>query len=163
MASELHVDSIKHSGGTSALTIDSSGRVTQPQVPCFHVYNDDTNFSNTSVSKYTVNVAVVNNGSSHYAFTGDGGLSSSDDPTIYLARGQTYQFVNNSGGSHPFQIRQSAGGSAYTTGVTYAGGGSSASAGVIRFEVPFAAPNTLVYQCTSHGSMVGNIVVYPSI
>ena len=63
MASELHVDSIKHSGGTSAMTIDSSGRVTQPQVPCFHVYNDDTNFSNTSVSKYTVNVAVVNNGS----------------------------------------------------------------------------------------------------
>jgi len=27
MASELHVDAIKHSGGTSALTIDSSGRV----------------------------------------------------------------------------------------------------------------------------------------
>ena len=30
MASELHVDAIKHSGGTSALTIDSSGRVTFP-------------------------------------------------------------------------------------------------------------------------------------
>ena len=28
MASELHVDAIKHSGGTSALTIDSSGNVT---------------------------------------------------------------------------------------------------------------------------------------
>ena len=28
MASELHVDSIKHSGGTSALTIDSSGNLT---------------------------------------------------------------------------------------------------------------------------------------
>tara|TARA_R100001015_G_C4591838_1_gene147301 strand:- start:35 stop:550 length:516 start_codon:yes stop_codon:yes gene_type:complete len=27
MASELHVDSIKHSGGTSAITIDSSGNV----------------------------------------------------------------------------------------------------------------------------------------
>ena len=27
MASELHVDAIKHSGGTSAMTIDSSGRV----------------------------------------------------------------------------------------------------------------------------------------
>ena len=27
MASELHVDAIKHSGGTSALTIDSSGNV----------------------------------------------------------------------------------------------------------------------------------------
>jgi len=28
MASELHVDTIKHSGGTSALTIDSSGNLT---------------------------------------------------------------------------------------------------------------------------------------
>jgi len=27
MASELHVDAIKHSGGTSALTIDSSGNL----------------------------------------------------------------------------------------------------------------------------------------
>ena len=30
MASELHVDAIKHSGGTSALTIDSSGSVNIP-------------------------------------------------------------------------------------------------------------------------------------
>ena len=30
MASELHVDAIKHSGGTSALTINSSGRVNIP-------------------------------------------------------------------------------------------------------------------------------------
>ena len=67
--------------------------------------------------------------------------------------------MNNSGGSHPFQIRQSAGGSAYSTGVTNNG----AAAGVIKFEVPFAAPNTLVYQCTNHSAMVGNIVVYPSI
>jgi len=33
MASELHVDSIKHSGGTSAMTIDSSGRVNIPALP----------------------------------------------------------------------------------------------------------------------------------
>ena len=62
MASELHVDAIKHSGGTSAMTIDSSGRVLSPNVPCFHVYNDDTNFSSTSLVKWTANVAVVNNG-----------------------------------------------------------------------------------------------------
>jgi hypothetical protein len=38
MASELHVDAIKHSGGTSAMTIDSSGRLTtssnRPHVFC---------------------------------------------------------------------------------------------------------------------------------
>ena len=86
-------------------------------------------------------------------------LFSANDPTIYLARGQTYEFVNNSGGSHPFEIRVSDGGSAYNTGVTNNG----ASSGTIKFEVPFAAPNTLVYQCTNHSSMLGSIVIYPSI
>ena len=98
------------------------------------------------------------NGSSHYTFTGPGGLSNTDDPKIYLARGQTYEFVNNSGGSHPFQIQQS-NGSAYSTGVTNNG----ASSGTIRFEVPFSAPNTLQYKCTNHSSMGNTIIVYPDI
>ena len=102
---------------------------------------------------------VTANGSSAYLFDGPGGLDAIyDNPTIYLARGQTYEFVNNSGGSHPFQIRVSNGGSAYNVGVT----NNTASSGTIKFEVPFASPNTLVYQCTSHGAIVGNIVVYPS-
>ena len=95
------------------------------------------------------------NGSSHYTFTGPGGLSNTDDPKIYLARGQTYEFVNNSGGSHPFQIQQS-NGSAYNTGVTNNG----ASSGTIRFEVPFSAPNILQYKCTSHSSMGNTIIIY---
>ncbi len=98
------------------------------------------------------------NGSSHYTFTGPGGLSNTDDPKIYLARGQTYEFVNNSGGSHPFQIQQS-NGSAYGTGVTNNG----ASSGTIRFEVPFSAPNTLQYKCTSHSSMGNTIIIYPDL
>jgi hypothetical protein len=61
--SNLLVQNIKHTNGTTAQTIDSSGRVTLPSAPCFHVYNDDTNFSSTSVSKWTPNVALVNNGS----------------------------------------------------------------------------------------------------
>jgi len=36
MASELHVDAIKHSGGTSALTINSSGVVTNTQKPMWY-------------------------------------------------------------------------------------------------------------------------------
>jgi len=99
------------------------------------------------------------NGSNHYTFTGPGGLSATDDPKIYLARGQTYEFVNNSGGSHPFQIRQSNGGSAYNTGVTNNG----SSSGTIRFEVPFSAPNTLYYQCTNHVGMGNTIIVYPDL
>ena len=37
MASELHVDAIKHSGGTSAMTIDSSGRVTRSLIPSWRI------------------------------------------------------------------------------------------------------------------------------
>ena len=98
------------------------------------------------------------NGSSDYTFTGPGGLSGTADPKIYLARGHTYEFVNNSGGSHPFQIQDS-GGSPYNTGVTNNG----ASSGTITFAVPFSAPNTLQYKCTSHGSMGNTIIIYPDL
>ena len=98
------------------------------------------------------------NGSSHYTFTGPGGLNNTDDPKIYLARGQTYEFVNNSGGSHPFQIQQT-NGTAYSTGVT----NNNASSGTIKFEVPFSAPNTLQYKCTNHSSMGNTIIIYPDL
>ena len=97
-------------------------------------------------------------GSNHYTFTGPGNLSGTADPVIYLARGKSYEFVNNSGGSHPFQIRESNGGSAFSTGVTNNG----ASSGTIKFDVPFDAPNLLYYQCTSHAGMGGTVVVYPN-
>ena len=42
MASELHVDAIKHSGGTSAMTIDSSGRVKTPARPTFRARRINT-------------------------------------------------------------------------------------------------------------------------
>ena len=118
-----------------------------------------TSFSGGGNDIVTSQWTIGANGTSDYTFTGPGGLSNANDPTIYLARGKTYEFVMNTGGAHPFQIRVSDGGSAYNTGVTNNG----ASSGTIKFEVPFAAPNTLVYQCTSHSSMLGNIVVYPSI
>tara|TARA_B100001057_G_scaffold483956_1_gene561373 strand:- start:233 stop:916 length:684 start_codon:yes stop_codon:yes gene_type:complete len=98
------------------------------------------------------------NGSSDYTFTGPGGLSGTADPKLYLARGHTYEFVNNSGGSHPFQIQDS-GGSPYNTGVNNNG----ASSGTITFSVPFSAPNTLQYKCTSHSSMGNTIIIYPDL
>ena len=96
---------------------------------------------------------VTANGASAYRFAGNGVVSTADNPDIFLTRGVKYRFVNNSGGSHPFQIRESAGGSAYSTGVTNNG----ASSGNIDFAPTFDSPSKLVYQCTSHGGMVGNI------
>jgi hypothetical protein len=97
-------------------------------------------------------------GSSNYTFVGIGFTQTTNDPVLYLARGRVYEFVNNSGGSHPFQIRVSNGGSAYSDGVTNNG----AASGVIRFEIPFNAPNTLYYQCTNHAGMGNTISVYPN-
>ena len=96
---------------------------------------------------------VTANGSSAYRFAGNGVVSTADNPDLYLIRGQKYRFINNSGGSHPFQIRESSGGSAYNTGVTNNG----ASSGNIDFAPVFNSPGQLVYQCTVHGGMVGNI------
>ena len=107
-------------------------------------------------SKWTVGA----NGSSWYHFTGPGGLSTSAQPKIYLARGQTYEFLILGGSSHPFQIQQS-NGSAYNTGVT--NNNVQQNNVVVKFEVPFSAPNTLQYVCTVHGGMGNTIIVYPDL
>jgi hypothetical protein len=60
---------------------------------------------------------------------------------------------------HPFQIRVSNGGSAYSTGVTNNG----AQTGDILFTPDMNAPTSLVYQCTNHGGMVGNIVILDEV
>ena len=96
---------------------------------------------------------VTANGASAYRFAGNGVVSTADNPDLYFIRGKKYRFVNNSGGSHPFQIRESSGGTAYSTGVTNNG----AASGNIDFAPTFDSPAQLVYQCTVHGGMVGNI------
>lgn len=97
------------------------------------------------------------NGASDYVFAADSRFfpTAANDPVLYLRRGETYTFINNSGGSHPFQIRISNGGSAYSTGVTNNG----ASSGNIVFTVPMDAPATLYYQCTAHSGMGNSINV----
>ena len=56
---------------------------------------------------------------------------------------------------HPFEFRVSNGGSAYSDGVT----NNAAETGDIIFEVQMDAPTSLVYQCTNHAAMVGNIYI----
>ena len=104
-------------------------------------------------SDIQVAYTVTANGSSAYRFAGNGVVSTADNPDLYLIRGKKYRFINNSGGSHPFQIRESSGGTAYSTGVTNNG----AASGNIDFAPTFDSPAQLVYQCRSLGGMVGNI------
>ena len=102
---------------------------------------------------------ISNNGASNYVISGPGGLSSANNPDLYLERGQTYQFIMNAAG-HGFGIQTSSGtwnnSNAYTTGITNAG----AATGTITFQVPYSAPERLYYACTSqHSGMVGNIYI----
>ena len=105
------------------------------------------------------------NGTSDFTFTGPGFPTTQNDPVIYLARGQTYEFdLDNTGGSHPFQIQDSED-NPYDLGVTYPSGIStnSATSGIVTFAVPFTASNSLQYKCTSHSSMGNTIVIYPNL
>ena len=100
---------------------------------------------------------IAASGSTDYTFSdGDNHWfpTTETDPVLYLRRGETYVFnVDALSGSHPFEIRVSNGGSAYSTGVTNNG----ATSGNITFKVPMSAPATLYYQCTAHAGM-GNTI-----
>ncbi|MEC8551728.1 MAG: hypothetical protein VXY93_14630, partial [Pseudomonadota bacterium] len=108
----------------------------------------------TAPSNVVLTWDVVNQSSSAYRFTGPGQDPTANNPDIYLVRGNKYRFALNASG-HPFQIRVSNGGSAYNDGVTNNG----AQTGNVEFYVQNDAPASLVYQCTSHGGMVGNIYI----
>jgi len=88
----------------------------------------------------------------NYSFTGDGFASTQTDPDLYVQKGKTYKFEVQAG--HPLEIRNSSGGSAYSDGVTNNGG-----SGDVIWTVPMNAPDQLVYQCTTHSNMLGNIFV----
>ena len=97
------------------------------------------------------------NGSTDYTFAGSGFPSGANDPTLYLIRGQTYKFDNQTGG-HPFRIQstvaQAGGGTQYNSGVTNNDAGNGTT---LTFVVPMDAPDTLYYQCTAHPAMTGTI------
>ena len=97
-----------------------------------------------------VKFTVTANSSSAFNFSG-GGAQGTDNETIYLYKGLTYQFDANSiYGSHPFRLN-------HTDGTAYSNGVSTAN-GRITFTVPQNAAN-LIYRCTNHAAMNGSIVI----
>lgn len=140
-------------GGASALNDLTDVVNTSPTAGMTLVYNGSNWVQATTP---TSQLLVTSSGSSAYLFTGAGFPSTSgNNPDLHLKKGQTYYFINNSGGSHPFRIQSTTGtgGTAYNTGVTNNG----ASSGAIVFHVSMDTPATLYYQCTNHGAMQGTI------
>jgi len=105
-------------------------------------------------------VTVVSDGGNKYAIDG------TTQASLVLAREQTYVFdvSDSSVGTHPLQFSTTSdgthgGGSAYTSGVTVNGTAGQAGANV-TFAVPFDAPDTLYYYCSSHSGMGGSVTMY---
>ena len=97
---------------------------------------------------------VTSNGASAYRFAGPGVSATADNPNFTLYKGATYIFNNTTGSGHPFAIRVSNGGASFTEGV------SGSTTGTQVFTVPHEPSDTsLVYQCTLHGGMVGNLTI----
>ena len=140
-------------GGSSALNDITDVTVSSPVAGDTLVYNGS---GWVQAQTPVAQLLVTANGSSGYRFTGAGFPSTSgDNPDLHLKKGQTYYFINNSGGSHPFRIQSTTGtgGTAYNTGVT----NNNAASGAIIFHVSMDTPATLYYQCTNHGAMNGTI------
>jgi hypothetical protein len=107
---------------------------------------------NATAGSSSITWSISASGSADYVFSGPGIVAgNTNDPVLYLYKGFTYVFVNTTGGSHPFAIRVSNGGAAYTSGV------SGSQTGTQTFVVPMNAPSTLYYQCTIH-SVMGNVI-----
>ena len=107
---------------------------------------------------------VDNVGTSAYTF--DSHYSGSN-PNIYALAGTTIAFDLSQISGHPFQIQDPTS-SPYNTGLVHVATngtvstGSNAqeqSDGVLYWRIPESISGTYRYQCTSHGSMVGGIVI----
>lgn len=108
------------------------------------------------ISALAVKKFAVTAGSGVYVFNGDG-TTADNNPTLYLTRGETYEFEVNASG-HPFYINTSNStgtSNAYSDGVT----GNGTASGTIKFVVQMDAPDTLHYNCQYHSSMNAPIYI----
>ena len=81
MASTLKVNTIQHTGGTSALTIGSGGVISQPNKPCFHVgKNTDQSINDATVA--VVTFESVTDGGESGVIINKGGLFASNKFTV---------------------------------------------------------------------------------
>jgi hypothetical protein len=121
--------------------------------------SDATNWKDVPIHPIT-KLYITNNSDTHYVFNGPGFDATANsntgdrNPTIYLVRGQKYQFENLLG-AHPFRISSSDGGGAYSDGIT----NNNVSSGILEWNVMHDVPSTMYYYCTSHAAMKGEIKI----
>ena len=115
--------------------------------------SDGTNWQDLPLHPITKYYLTTDGSDTAYRWNGPG-FNNDDDPTVYLVRGQKYQFENLMGG-HGFRISDSEGGAAYTDGIT----NNNVTNGVLEWDVQQNVPNTMYYQCVSHAAMKGQFKI----
>jgi len=97
---------------------------------------------------------VTNAGTGAYVIGG------TNNPTLYVVRGNRYLF-NINATNHPFYIQTSSNLGGYISGNVYTNGvtGNGTQNGVLVWDVPLNAPDSLFYVCQFHSSMGGQIVI----
>lgn len=148
---QLIGDASKLSGGTidnDRILLDASEipDITSAKISDLSTVIDDSIRGN---STFNITASV-----GQYTFNGTG-TNNDVNPDLYLYRGLKYYFDVNASG-HPFWINSANGtgqGNAFNDGVT----GNGTQVGLVSFEVPMDAPQTLYYNCEFHSSMNGEI------
>ena len=134
--------------------ITGTGNISMAGIVTATGFRSSTTTGDGSDVAFAIKYYITSSGSSAYRFAGAGVLNSTDDPTLYFHRGFTYILENSTGGSHPFELRVSDGGSAYAPGGQFLTGSTT---GTQILTVPMDAPASIVYQCTIHSGMIGTI------
>ena len=158
---QLSTSSLAISGGNGLASVVTSNTVTLNAdfyLSGGAMEGDNVVYNGTSwdpIESPCLNLIVSANGNGAYRFSGSGVNTTTDNPTIYVYRGFTYRFNNETGAAHPFALRTTSGGGSVTDGV------SGSQEGVQLWTVPqsLSAGTTYVYQCTMHPAMVGNLTV----
>ena len=127
MSSILKVDTIQNTGGTTGLTIDSSGRTITPTKPSFLAYDGSTGWQtlgSTSNTKLPLDTTQHNRGS-HYDTSNYRFVCPCDG--VYSLQGQAYHDANTE-----FQLRIILNGSTDISFVSNSTQGDSVATSITR-------------------------------
>jgi len=122
-------------------------------------YDNNDYEENVKLGQSTHIFDVTNANNTSYLFTDLGNIwfpTSTPNPTLYLRRGEIYNFRINASG-HPFRIQNSSVDSDLDAVATSGIVGNTTESGTLVFKVPMETPSTLYYRCTVHSVMSGTI------